>query len=282
VTEKKESKQQYRKTVSQSHIYLFTMALSPPKMTNACNEVGSFKCNRSSQTYDQQDVDQHQRFLDEQLDWLTVDHDDLRQDLLERILTPKYHPSMTVIDTWEQESIACIRRTAVFARRALIDALDQHVFEISNKLNILTPKLREARDRIEPFDEDDIRKWASILQELKQMPLFPVIIDKENSIHGLTIDLSTHERTSHSESNCEEPTPHTLLSIIRNPTSSMSMSNRMECQTRSTSALKNIHAKNKAVKFDDISSNRSETITPGGVLIIRESQNDETTTLRIQ
>ncbi|CAF3480494.1 unnamed protein product [Rotaria sp. Silwood1] len=224
------------------------MALSSSKITTECNEVGTSKSNPTYKTYYQQNVDQHQRSLDEQLDWLTVDHDDLRQDLLEQILTPKYHPSMTVIDRWEQESIACIRRTAVLARRALIDALDQHVFEIKNKLDMLTPKLREARNSIKSFNEDDIRKWATILQELKQMPLFPVTIDKQNSIHGLIIDLTKHQRIAHSKLNFEESTPCTLISIIRNPTYAISMSNRTECQEKSKSVLRNTHPKNKKVK----------------------------------
>ncbi|CAF2897579.1 unnamed protein product [Rotaria sp. Silwood2] len=246
------------------------MTLSLPNITFECNRIRNFQCNVDNQIYYQQDVDQHQKFLDEQLDWLTVDHDDLRQDLLEQISTPKYHPSMTLIDIWEQESIARIQRTAILARRALIDALDQHVFEIKNKLDMLTPKLREARHHVKFFNEDDIRKWATILQELKQMPLFPVTIDKDNSIHGITIDLTKHQKTFHSELNCEESTPCTLASIIRNPICPISMSDRSEYQTRSTSILKNTHPINKTVKFDDISLNKSQTITPGGVLIIRE------------
>lgn len=40
----------------------------------------------------------NEKYLGEQLDWLTVDHDDLKSDLLERMSAPKYHPSMATID----------------------------------------------------------------------------------------------------------------------------------------------------------------------------------------
>ncbi|CAF4934990.1 unnamed protein product, partial [Rotaria socialis] len=59
----------------------------------------SVESNSNDKTHYQQNTDDHQRILDEQLDWLTVDHDDLMQDILTQKSTPKYHPSMSVIDT---------------------------------------------------------------------------------------------------------------------------------------------------------------------------------------
>ncbi|CAF4991627.1 unnamed protein product, partial [Rotaria socialis] len=59
----------------------------------------SVESNSNDKTHYQQNTDDQQRILDEQLDWLTVDHDDLMQDILTQKSTPKYHPSMSVIDT---------------------------------------------------------------------------------------------------------------------------------------------------------------------------------------
>jgi hypothetical protein len=243
------------------------------------------KSNGCNQTYCQQHIDQHQRLLDEQLDWLTVDHDDLRQDILERIATPKYHPSMSLIDKWEEETIAHIRHTAVLARRALIDALDQHVLEVKNTLNILTPKLREARNGIKSFNENDIEEWATVLQELKQMPAFLVTVDKENNIHGLTIDLRKEKPIHHSEFNRDESTSRCLVSILHDPTASTSTSNTTECQTVSTNLdAKETDVDNQKIKFNNVSTNRSETVTPGGVIIIREQQEEKptNTTIRVR
>ena len=134
--------------------------------------------------------------LDEQLDWLTVDHDDLRRDLLERLSTPKYHPSMTIIDQWEQESIERIQQTAIHARRTLIDVLDQHASKTKKTLDCLTPVLRDARDNLKLFNENDIRHCANILQELKRLPEILVKLNKKNSLDGLTIDLRDENNLS--------------------------------------------------------------------------------------
>jgi len=232
--------------------------------------------NGCNQTNCQQHVDQHQRLLDEQLDWLTVDHDDLRQDLLEQISRPKYHPSMAVIDQWEEETIARIRHAAVLARRALIDALDQHAFEVQKILNTLTPKLREARQHIKSFNENDIQEWANILQDLKQMPVFPVTVDKNNNIHGLILNLGKQPRTPHSESKSQS-----LVTIIHDSTSPTSTSNAIESLTVYTNVTKKPDVEKKTVTFHDVSSNRLRTITPGGVTIIRKQQTNEDTTLSI-
>lgn len=237
------------------------MLLPPRKTYSECNV-----CN------------QQKKLLGEKLDWLTVDHDDLRQDLLEQLATPKYHPSMSVIDKWEQETIARIQQTAILARRTLIDALDQHVLDAKKTLNKLTPILREARNNSKSFNENDIQQWATMLHELKQMPVFPVTMNKENNIHGLTIDLRKEKRTHHSEPNRDESTSFTLLSILRDSIILPSTtSDTTENKIVSINVTKKIDKENKNVNFyDNILSNRSHTtITPGGVTIIREQEKDE-------
>jgi hypothetical protein len=226
------------------------------------------KSNDCNQTYSQR-----QRLLDEQLDWLTVDHDDLKQDLLERISAPKYHPSMSVIDKWEEQTIARIRHAAFLARRALIDALDRRVFEVKETLSTLTPKLRDARNHIKSFNENDIQEWSTMLQELKQIPVFPVTVDKENSIPGLTIDLTKEEQTYQSES-----TSRNLISILRNPITSTSTPSTTEFQLSPTNLPKKTDIDKKKVNFDNVSSNGSYTVTPESVIIIREQPKNETTT----
>lgn len=221
--------------------------------------------------------DCNQMLLDEQLDWLTVDHDDLRQDLLEQIATPKYHPSMAMIDKWEEETIARIRHTAVLARRALIDALDEHVFEVKNTLNMLTPKLRDARHGTKPFNENDLQEWATVLHELKQIPVFPVITDKENKIYGLTIDLRKEKRTHHSLSSRHESTSRSLVSVLRDLNTPVLTSNTTEYQIAPSNPPKKTDRYNKIADVGNTFSNESRTITPGGVVIIREPPKNETT-----
>lgn len=251
--------------------YSFTVLSSSPMICSECNQVGISKCNGCKQKYCQ-----HERFLDEQLDWLTVDHDDLRQDISDQISTPKYHPSMAVIDKWEQEAIARIQYTAILARRAIIDALDQRAVEVNKTLNTLTPKLREARQHIKSFNENDIQEWANVLHELKQMPVFPVTVDENNNIHGLILNLGKQPRTPHSESKSQS-----LVTIIHDSTSPTSTSNAIESETVYTNVTKKPDVEKKTVRFHDVSSNRLRTITPGGVTIIRKQQTNEDTTLNI-
>ncbi|CAF2150731.1 unnamed protein product [Rotaria magnacalcarata] len=230
----------------------------------------SAESNSNDKTHHQQSTDDNQIILDEQLDWLTVDHDDLRQDILAQKSTPKYHPSMSVIDTWEQKTIERVRHTACLVRRALINALDKHVIETEKKLNKLTPQLRDARQNSELFNKNDIQKWSIILQELKRIPMFLATINEKNSFPELTIDLRKETKNPHSESKYEEKTSHTLTSIIRSPTSVLPMRNSAGCQTKPATIKTNTHKNSKTVKFDDTSSLTFETIMSGTCVIIRE------------
>jgi hypothetical protein len=258
------------------------MLLSSSTICYECDAVGTLKCNVCNRTYCHQHVQQHQRHLDEQIDWLTVEHDDLMQDLLQQISTPRYHPSMGVIDKWEEESIARIRHSAVLARRALIDAVDQHVYEVRKSLHRLTEKLSEARQDITSVHENNIQKWATILQDLKQIPVFLVTSDKNNSIYGLTIDVRKQHRTSHSKLNHDIPASRSLISIIRDPISPISTLITAGHQTAPINIIKKTKVDKKKVKFGSVPSNSPETITPGGVIIIREQQNDDTISPHIQ
>jgi hypothetical protein len=255
------------------------MLASSSTSCSQCNEIGILTCDGCNKIYCQQHLHEHQRYLDEELDWITVEHDDLMEDLAQQIATPKYHPSMGIINKWEEESIARIRQSAFLARRTLIDALDKNVFEVKKSLNTLTHKLREARHRVKSFNEKDIQRWATTLQELKQMPVFPVTIDKNSGIYGLMVDVRQQPRTPQPDSNRDIPTLWGLISIAQDLISPIPTPITTECQQVPRNTTKKTHAHKKKVKFSDVPSNKSETITPGGVIIIREQQNDEAATL---
>ena len=85
-------------------IYKFFSSLdflwSSPMNSDPIYENDCLFRNDDSSRSEEDDHDVHQRFLDEQLDWITVDHDNLRQELQEQLARPKYVPSMAVIDQW--------------------------------------------------------------------------------------------------------------------------------------------------------------------------------------
>ena len=112
----------------------------------------------------------------------------------------------------KKDTIEHIQQIAIHTRRTLIHVLDQHVLEVKQTLEKLTSKLYEARHFIKSFNENDIKQWARILQELKQMPEIHVIIDKNNPIYGLTIDFIKNTHTHCFESNREDSISHRLVS----------------------------------------------------------------------
>ncbi|CAF0828768.1 unnamed protein product [Adineta ricciae] len=200
--------------------------------------------------------------LNEQLDWLTVDHDDLRQDILEQSSRPKYHPSMSIIDHWEQESIKRIQRTAYLARQALIHALDEHMLKIEKILQSLTPKLRHARQYIKFYSQSDIKEWAKTLQKLKQIPSLPVTIDEDNKIYGIIV---SHERS-------KRISPAKSLTFSLNSTSSNCTLSGHEYQSIRTLINDDDDSMHTV---EDYSSKNSRNITPGGVLIIRDYEDHD-------
>lgn len=169
----------------------------------------------SSSRAEEDDRVAHQRFLDEQLDWITVDHDNLRQELQEQLARPKYVPSMAVIDQWEKEMIERIRQTAILARRALVDALDQHALEVKKTMDTITPIIRDARAAVRPVTEENLREWHTLLQGLNKAPDFSVIIDKRDDIDRLILDLRQTQRSvEHLHFRSGESQLQPLISIV--------------------------------------------------------------------
>ena len=183
---------------------------SDPIYENEC----LFKNDESSRSKEDDRVT-HQRFLDEQLDWITVDHDNLRQELQEQLARPKYIPSMAVIDQWEKEMTERIRQTAILARRALVDALDRHILEVKKTMDTVTPILRDARAAVRPFTEGDLRDWHALLQDLSKAPDYAVIIDKRDDIDRLILDLRKTQRAlEHLHFRSGESPLQPLISIV--------------------------------------------------------------------
>ena len=185
------------------------------------------------------------QFVEEQIDWLTVDHDDLRQELEEQLARPKYVPAMSVIDRWEKEMIGRIRQTAVLARRKLVNALDQHVLEVKKSMDMLTPILRDARAGVRPFNEETLREWHAQLQELKKAPDYSVIVDKREDIHRLIVDLRDKQPIQHVYLPSEKSQLPALISIVHQLLP-ISVTNE---EDQRSSSLRENHASRNLVTF---------------------------------
>ncbi len=138
---------------------------------NTCKAFAGFYCNGCNQIFCEHHADEHRQSLYDQLDWLTVDHDDLVHTLnsTSSIKETNYQ-SKRIIDKWEEESIKYIRKTANEARRALIDAIKTHINDVKEKLRLLTEKFNVVCNNHNIlFDERILKQWATELRNLKHV-----------------------------------------------------------------------------------------------------------------
>ncbi len=136
---------------------------------NICQECGKIYCHGCDRSFCQKHADEHRQSFYDQLDWLTVDHDDLVQTLNNiPFIKEKNIQSKKIIDQWEEESIRHIRKTANEARRALIDAIKTHIKEVKEKLKLFAEKLNTiCHNNNTLFDERNLKQWAMELHTLK-------------------------------------------------------------------------------------------------------------------
>lgn len=137
---------------------------------NTCEEHARFYCHGCKQIFCQYHADEHRQSLYDQLDWLTVDHDDLIGTLdYSSAIKQMGHQSKTIIDKWEEESITYIRKTASEARLTLMDAIQTHINDIKERLRTLTDKFNALSDENNNtlFDERNLKQWAMELRNLK-------------------------------------------------------------------------------------------------------------------
>jgi hypothetical protein len=158
----------------------------------SCNGLGKFYCNGCKKIFCQNHAGQHQEFFDEQLDWLTVDYNDLDTKLSDRLVRRiRDHPSMQIIDRWENETIAKIlqsgssrrpafndrwknetiakiRQSASDTRQAFIDTVKKHDEKLATRLRSLINELSKASKKQSKFDERQVKQWSIALRHLKQ------------------------------------------------------------------------------------------------------------------
>jgi hypothetical protein len=152
-----------------SIFFTSVMDISLIQKCNTCKEFADFCCNGCNKIFCQNHANEHRQSFYDQLDWLTVDHDDLVHTL-DNISPIKEtsHQSRKIIDKWEEESIKDIQKKANEARHALIDAIKTHINDVKEKLKLLTEKLNAVNNNHDIlFDERNLKQWANELRNLK-------------------------------------------------------------------------------------------------------------------
>jgi hypothetical protein len=248
---------------------------------NTCKELAGFYCNGCNRIFCQSHADKHQQSFYEQLDWITVDHDDLVYKLNNTCsIMQRKDPSRLIIDKWEEESIKHIRATANEARHALNDAIRTHISDLKEKLKLLTAKLNDAcENRDNTFDERHIQQWTTELHDIKQefitTPTFTVRIHGNKPVVMPVIQIQPND-TNESSSTRQQHDSFGLVPI-------KSSTNPFEALYDNTNQVKTIpstsidHISNTLLQKDDrfyFTSNHVKILDNGQIIIHDSTKKD--------
>jgi hypothetical protein len=130
-----------------------------------CSKGGGVTtCDGCQQSFCTKHFVEHRHEISQQMNNISQDHELFRCDITKEI--PK-HPFLTRIDTWERESISKIQATAETARMDLCQLLDR----TKNYLKISVEKMADelhSCQQSDDFTENDLKRWAEQLKELRK------------------------------------------------------------------------------------------------------------------
>jgi hypothetical protein len=141
------------------------MAYSTKKrsLCKACNKEPSvFFCQGCQKDFCTDHAKEHRQELSKQLDTIILEHDQLKQNLVEYTGKSSRYPLMKEIDQWETQSIDKIRQVANDARKQLSNVVGGHTTKITEDLKLLTQELTTARAK-DNFIEIDLEEWIERL-----------------------------------------------------------------------------------------------------------------------
>jgi hypothetical protein len=161
------------------------MATSGKKICIRCGKTGGvFTCDGCEKSFCGQHTIAHRQELAHQLDVIGQEHDLLRRDLTNNTGRDSI---LDRINSWENESILKINRTAEKARADLRQIREQ----LQTSCSQISDELRSSRD-LDNYSETDLSRWMEKLQLLRNELEMPTRIDIEqkedkDSIHLIKI-----------------------------------------------------------------------------------------------
>ncbi|CAF3476209.1 unnamed protein product [Rotaria sp. Silwood1] len=157
--------------------------------------AGLFKCEGCTQIYCTKHVTEHRQTLHHQLDEIIVEHDSLQEKIIEN--KDQSNPLTKYIDEWEQRSIMKIQQMAKETRQEIVQLSNIHKRTLSKELNLLTERIKNAREE-DDFFETDLINWISTLSRLKdELMNFPSLNSiKEDQLVPLIYQLKLVTRSS--------------------------------------------------------------------------------------
>ena len=159
----------------------------------ACGKDAIFKCEGCLQSFCHPHVSDHRQELNAQLDEIEDNRNRFWQTLLGKTTEPHKNALIQQINTWENDSIQKIRKTADEIRQILLRHAEEHINPIESELNRLTDQLRRSREECS-FIETDLQQWKEELIQLSdEFAETPNITIKEHSTPLVTtvqVDIS--------------------------------------------------------------------------------------------
>ena len=156
---------------------------------------GQVICDGCQQYFCLKHLSEHRQELSQQMDALTLEHDELQRNLMKES-NDQPNPLFARIDRWESQSIERIKHAAHEVRSQLRESLAQTKKNIRDSLHQIAANLEENR-RTEAFTEIDLQKWLSQLEELKDQldkRTTVELIDSEDRASSTHIPLLTSYR----------------------------------------------------------------------------------------
>lgn len=122
---------------------------------------------------------EHRQKLSRQMDALTLEHDQLSEDLIIELNDNQQHQLLTRVDRWESNSIERIRTVANDVRSQLKDLLIEAKRKIRLSFDDIAHELQQNR-RLETHNEVDLAKWTNRLKQLREQLDKPSMIEIMN------------------------------------------------------------------------------------------------------
>ncbi|CAF3811590.1 unnamed protein product [Rotaria sp. Silwood1] len=125
------------------------------------------KCAGCLQDFCYNHLIEHHEQLSGELDKVEMDHDFVRQTLVEQLNDSKNDSLIEQINKWEEDSIIKIQQIAEECKQLLFQHTNKYINPIKINLDKLTDQLRQAREEND-FNEIDLKEFKEKLTQLSQ------------------------------------------------------------------------------------------------------------------
>ncbi|CAF0921357.1 unnamed protein product [Rotaria sp. Silwood1] len=174
------------------------------KFCATCHKHGDvFTCRGCRKAFCTKHIDEHRETLSKKLENLAEELDLLRNGLNQENEAQSF---LSMIDKWEQESIAKICLAAENARSEIQRWIDRNNIEVKIPFERITNELRSCQ-QTDDYNEIDLRRWVQQLEEyrskIEKLPIVNIMNDNDSdTIHliklGEMIDQIQSDSMTHS------------------------------------------------------------------------------------